>query len=187
MKAVIIMATPCPKSLHGKGDTADACDDGEEVSRVRLRYPKHLMSYTIELAHTLTPSHTVRCLDCDTAGDCIRMHLGVHAGAGACARTLSRRCPTGGMSLGINTQYKDLTYDDRRQQDAHGPSLRHFPQKPLPRSRALIPTTLSTVDFNSVSHVTCSPPHPSTIVTNEEQKGKGKQAELDLLNARGKR
>ena len=39
---------------------ADDCDDGEEVSRVRLRYPKHLMSCTIALAHTLTPSHTVR-------------------------------------------------------------------------------------------------------------------------------
>ena len=51
--------------------TADDCDDGEEVSRVRLRYPKHLMSCTIALAHTLTPSHTVRCLDRDTAGDCI--------------------------------------------------------------------------------------------------------------------
>ena len=24
--------------------TADDCDDGEEVSRVRLRYPKHLLS-----------------------------------------------------------------------------------------------------------------------------------------------
>ena len=24
--------------------TADDCDDGEEVSRVRLRYPRHLMS-----------------------------------------------------------------------------------------------------------------------------------------------
>ena len=43
--------------------TADDCDDGEEISRVRLRYPKHLMSCTIALAHTLTPSHTVRCLD----------------------------------------------------------------------------------------------------------------------------
>ena len=55
--------------------TADDGDDGEkkcqEVSRVRLRYPKHLMSCTIALAHTLTPSHTVRCLDRDTAGDCI--------------------------------------------------------------------------------------------------------------------
>ena len=46
--------------------TADDCDDGEEVSRVRLQYPKHLMSCTIALAHTLTPSHTVRCLDRDT-------------------------------------------------------------------------------------------------------------------------
>ena len=34
--------------------TADDCDDGEEVSRVRLRYPKHLMSCTITLAHTLS-------------------------------------------------------------------------------------------------------------------------------------
>ena len=25
-----------------------------------MRYPKHLMSCTIALAHTLTPSHTVR-------------------------------------------------------------------------------------------------------------------------------
>ena len=33
--------------------TADDCDDGEEVSRVRLRYPKHLMSGTIALAHSL--------------------------------------------------------------------------------------------------------------------------------------
>ena len=32
--------------------TADDCDDGEEVSRVRLRYPRHLMSGTIALAHT---------------------------------------------------------------------------------------------------------------------------------------
>ena len=77
MKAVVLMATPCPKSLHGKGlkwiggegqggiggmfapnrhslggrvsaqhfagpglATADDCDDVEEVSRVRLRYPK---------------------------------------------------------------------------------------------------------------------------------------------------
>merc|ERR1712167_548234 len=119
------MATPCPKSLHDKAEkwiaqrcagpglaTADDCDDGEEVSRVRLRYPKHLMSCTIALAHTLTPSHTVRCLDRDTAGDCIGRaglsgvrlrypkHLGVHAGAGACARTLSRRGPTGGVSIG---------------------------------------------------------------------------------------
>ena len=52
--------------------TADDCDDGEEVSRVRLRYPTHLMSCTITLAHTLAPSHTVRCLDHSTAGDCIR-------------------------------------------------------------------------------------------------------------------
>ena len=37
--------------------TADDCDDGEEVSRVRLRHPKHLMSGTIALAHTLTPPH----------------------------------------------------------------------------------------------------------------------------------
>ena len=54
---------------------ADDCDDGEEVSRVRLRYPRHLRSCTITLctlAHTLAPSHTVRCLDRDTAGDCIR-------------------------------------------------------------------------------------------------------------------
>ena len=66
MNAVVLMATPCPKSLHGKGEkwiatfcrsagpglaTADDCDDGEEVSRVRLRYPKHLMSCTIALAH----------------------------------------------------------------------------------------------------------------------------------------
>ena len=50
MKAVVLMATPCPKSLHGKGGevdraqhlagpglaTADDCDDGEEVSRVRF-------------------------------------------------------------------------------------------------------------------------------------------------------
>ena len=70
MKAVVLMATPCPKSLHGKGEkwiaqhfagpglaTADDCDDGEEVSRVRLPYPKHLMSCTIALAHTLAPSH----------------------------------------------------------------------------------------------------------------------------------
>ena len=57
MNAVVliasVLATPCPKSLHGKGEkwiarniyfgpglaTADDCDDGEEVSRVRLRYP----------------------------------------------------------------------------------------------------------------------------------------------------
>ena len=84
MKAVVLMATPCPKSLHDKAEkwiaqrcagpglaTADDCDDGEEVSRVRLRYPRHLMSGTIALAHTLTPSHTVRCPDRDTAGDCI--------------------------------------------------------------------------------------------------------------------
>ena len=59
--------------LAGPGlATADDCDDGEEVSRVRLRYPKHLMSWhTIAMAHTLTPSHTVRCLDRDTAGECI--------------------------------------------------------------------------------------------------------------------
>ena len=60
MNAVVLMATPCPKSLHSKGEkcdkvdraqhlagpglaTADDCDDGEEVSGVRLRYPKHLM------------------------------------------------------------------------------------------------------------------------------------------------
>ena len=65
MKAVVLMATPCPKSLHDKAEkwiaqrcagpglaTADDCDDGEEVSRVRLRYPKHLMSCTIAPAHT---------------------------------------------------------------------------------------------------------------------------------------
>ena len=92
--------------------TADDCDDGEEVSRVRLRYPKHLMSGTIALAHTRTPSHTVRCLDRDTAGDCIGRaglsgvwlrgpkHLGVHAGAGVCTLTSSRRGPTGGVSIG---------------------------------------------------------------------------------------
>ena len=51
--------------------TADDCDAGEEVSRVRLRYPKLLMSCTIALAHSFTLSHTVRCLDRDTAGDCI--------------------------------------------------------------------------------------------------------------------
>ena len=76
---------------------------------IRLRYPKHLMSCTIALAHTLTPSHTVRCLDRDTqtARDCIGRaglsgvwlrypkHLGVHAGAGVCALTSSRRGPTG--------------------------------------------------------------------------------------------
>ena len=84
MKAVVLMATPCPKSLHDKAEkwiaqrcagpglaTADDCDDGEKVSRVRLRYPKHLMSCTIALAHKLTPSHTARCLDRDTAGDCM--------------------------------------------------------------------------------------------------------------------
>ena len=55
---------------------------------------------------THTPSHTVRCLDHDTAGDCIGRawlsgvwlrypkHLGVHAGAGVCALTSSRRGPT---------------------------------------------------------------------------------------------
>ena len=60
------------QALSGPGlATADDCDDGEEVSRAKLRYPKHLMSCTIALAHTLTPSHTVRCLDRDTAGDCI--------------------------------------------------------------------------------------------------------------------
>ena len=74
--------------------TADDCDDGEEVSRVRLRYPKHLMSCTIALAHKLTPSHAVKCLDRDAAGDCtgravlsgLRLrnpkHPGVHAVAG---------------------------------------------------------------------------------------------------------
>ena len=74
--------------------TADDCDDEEEVSRVRLRYPKHLMSCTIALAHKITPSHTVKCLDRDTAGDGIGRavlsglrlrnpkHPGVHAGAG---------------------------------------------------------------------------------------------------------
>ena len=88
--------------LAGPGlATADDCDDGEEVSRAGLRYPQHLMSCTVTLAHTLTPSHTVRCLDRSTAGDCIRRavlsasrlrypeHLGVHAGVGRCARTLS--------------------------------------------------------------------------------------------------
>ena len=91
--------------------TADDCDDGEEVSRVRLRYPKHLMSGTIALAHTLTPSHTVRC---DTAGDCIGRaglsgvwlrypnHPSVHAGTGVCALTSSRRGPTGGVSIGVS-------------------------------------------------------------------------------------
>ena len=83
--AVVLMATPCPKSLHGKGEKWIARNilqgldsrqpmtamTEKEVSRVRLRYPKHLMSCTIALAHTLTPSHTVRCLDRDTAGDCI--------------------------------------------------------------------------------------------------------------------
>ena len=103
------------QALSGPGlATADDCDDGEEVSRVRLRYPKHLMSCTIALAHTLTPSHTVRCLDrdTDTAGDCIGRaglsgvwlrnpkHPGVHAGAGVCALTSSRRGPTGGVSIG---------------------------------------------------------------------------------------
>ena len=33
--------------------TADDCNGGEEVSRVGLRCPKHLMSCTITLAHTL--------------------------------------------------------------------------------------------------------------------------------------
>ena len=52
MKAVVLMATPCPKPLHGKGEkwivrdiytvagpgnaTAGDSDDGEDVSRVRL-------------------------------------------------------------------------------------------------------------------------------------------------------
>ena len=97
MKAVVLMATPCTKSLGGESgghgekwiarkhyqfldspqacrDTAlvphdghDDCDDGEEVSRVGLQYPQHLTSCTITLAHTLTPSHTVRCLDRSTA------------------------------------------------------------------------------------------------------------------------
>ena len=112
MKAVVLMATPFPKSLHDKAEkwiaqrcagpglaTADDCDDGEEVSRVRLRYPKHLMSCTIALAHTLTPSHTVRCLDRDTAGDYIgsctlrvkvaESKAAGRACAGVCARTLS--------------------------------------------------------------------------------------------------
>jgi hypothetical protein len=43
--------------------TADDCDDREEASRVGLRYPKHLKSCTMNLAHTLTPAHTVSCLD----------------------------------------------------------------------------------------------------------------------------
>ena len=34
--------------------TADDCDGGEAVSRVGLRCPKHLMSCTITLAHTLS-------------------------------------------------------------------------------------------------------------------------------------
>ena len=38
--------------------TADDCDDGEEVSRVGLRYPQHLMYCTITLAHTHTLHHT---------------------------------------------------------------------------------------------------------------------------------
>ena len=33
---------------------ADDCEDGEEVSRVGLRYSQHLMSCTITLAHPLT-------------------------------------------------------------------------------------------------------------------------------------
>ena len=83
------------QALSGPGlATADDCDDGEEVSRAGLRYPQHLMSCAIALAHTLTPSHTVRCLDRSTAGDCIRRavlsasrlrypkHQGVHAGCG---------------------------------------------------------------------------------------------------------
>ena len=37
--------------LAGPGlATADDCDDGEEVSRLRLRYPEHLLSCTIALA-----------------------------------------------------------------------------------------------------------------------------------------
>ena len=107
--------------------TADDCDDGEEVSRVRLRYPKHLMSGTIALAHTLTPSHTVRCLDRDTAGDCIGRaglsgvwlrypkHLGVHAGGAVCALTSSRRGPTGGVSIGNEYSIQDLTHDEAQQ------------------------------------------------------------------------
>ena len=86
------------QALSGPGlATADDCDDAEEVSRVGLRYPQHQMSGTITLAHTLTPSHTVRCLDRSTVGDCIGRavlsgrlrypkHLGVHAGVGVCAR-----------------------------------------------------------------------------------------------------
>ena len=93
------------KALSGPGlATADDCDDGEEVSRAGLRYPQHLMSRTVTLAHTLTPSHTVRCLDRSTAGDCIRKavlsasrlrypkHQGVHASVGTCARTFDGLC-----------------------------------------------------------------------------------------------
>ena len=48
------------QALSGPGlATADDCDDGEDVSRVRLRYPKNLMSCTITLAHALAPSHAV--------------------------------------------------------------------------------------------------------------------------------
>ena len=36
--------------------TADDCDDGEEVSRVRLRYPKHLLfiPYSLEMMMFIT-------------------------------------------------------------------------------------------------------------------------------------
>ena len=109
MNALVLMAIPCPKSLHGKGE--------KWIARIILLCmlgldSRQLMTHTIALAHTLTPSHTVRCLDRDTAGDCIGRaglsgvwlrypkHLGVHAGAGVCALTSSRRGPTGGMSIG---------------------------------------------------------------------------------------
>jgi len=85
------------QALSGPGlATADDCDDGEEVSRVGLRYPKHLISCTITLAHTLTPSHTVRCLDRSTAGDCIGRAV-LSGFKVAVSKAHGRACGRGGM------------------------------------------------------------------------------------------
>ena len=72
--------------------TADDCDDGEEVSRVRLRHPKHLMSCTIATAHTLTALSGTVAVAKAPGRACRR--------GGVCTRTSSRQGPTGGVSTG---------------------------------------------------------------------------------------
>merc|ERR1712216_795037 len=58
MNAVVLMATPCPKSLHGKGEKWIARDI---LQGLDSRQPMPAM----------TEKKSPGCLDRDTAGDCI--------------------------------------------------------------------------------------------------------------------